>query len=104
MSADLQSVLVLALLAMVAVAGTSAALTRDPKQQALVLSAYSLLMGMLLLAFHAPDVAMSELAVGAAVVPLMVVLAIRGCDREAQAHRERREEESADANGGREES
>ena len=75
------------LLVLVGVAATVVVLTRDPTRQALVLSAYGLLLGVLMLALSAPDVAMSQLAVGAAVVPLLVALAIVKCEKEVRARR-----------------
>jgi energy-converting hydrogenase B subunit D len=90
MSANAQELLLLLLLALLAVVATVASLTRDSRSQALVLSAYSLVMGLLMLVFHAPDVALSELAIGAAVVPLMIVLAIRTCERQASSKDRRR--------------
>lgn len=91
MSGDLQEIFLLVLLGLLTVVATSAVLTRDPRAQALVLSVYALVMGLVMVAFQAPDVAMSQLAIGAAAVPLMVVLAIRTCEREAKAARERRD-------------
>jgi uncharacterized MnhB-related membrane protein len=89
-SAGAQEIFLLVLLLLLAVVATVASLTRDPRAQALVLSAYAMVMGVLMVAFHAPDVAMSELAIGSAVVPLLLVLAIRTCDREARAVQERK--------------
>lgn len=91
MSGGAQEILLLVLLLLLAVVATVASLTRDPRAQALVLSAYAMVMGVVMVAFHAPDVAMSQLAIGSAVVPLLLVLAIRTCDREARAARERKE-------------
>jgi energy-converting hydrogenase B subunit D len=75
---------------LVGAAGTAVVLTREPGRQAIVLSSYGLLLGILMLAFQAPDVAMSQLFVGAAVVPLLVVLAISKVNKERDAHRARR--------------
>jgi energy-converting hydrogenase B subunit D len=91
-SGDAQELLLLVLLGLLAVVATVAALTRDPRSQALVLSAYSLVMGLVILVFHAPDVALSELGIGAAVVPLIILLAIRTCERQAAAANQRREQ------------
>jgi uncharacterized MnhB-related membrane protein len=51
--------------------------TRTPARQAVTLSVYGLLLTVLFVALQAPDVALSQLAVGTAVVPLMVMLAVR---------------------------
>jgi energy-converting hydrogenase B subunit D len=43
-----------------------------------------------MLVLQAPDVAMSQLAVGSAVVPLLVVLTIEKCNRDIRQHRDNR--------------
>jgi energy-converting hydrogenase B subunit D len=60
----------------VAVGGTAVVLTREPSRQALVASFYGLLLTLMFVVFQAPDVALSELAVGTAAVPLMILLAV----------------------------
>jgi energy-converting hydrogenase B subunit D len=62
--------------------GTAVALTREPTRQALVLSAYSLLLAMVMVALQAPDVALAQIGVGTAIVPLLVVLTVAKVDRE----------------------
>lgn len=66
-------------LALVAVAGvgTAVVLTRDAARQAVTLSLFGLTLALLFGLLMAPDVALSQLAVGTAVVPLMVMLAVR---------------------------
>jgi energy-converting hydrogenase B subunit D len=68
--------------------GTAVALTRDPTRQALVLSAYSLVLGVLMVALQAPDVALAQVGVGTAVVPLLVVLTVAKVDRDLAEHGE----------------
>jgi energy-converting hydrogenase B subunit D len=51
--------------------------TDDPQRQAVTLSVYGLLMTVLFMLLAAPDVALSQVVVGTAIVPLMVMLAIR---------------------------
>jgi uncharacterized MnhB-related membrane protein len=75
-------VLVGVLLVATAVTGTAVALTRDPTRQALVLSAYGLVLGVLMVALQAPDVALAQIGIGTAVVPLLVVLTVAKVDRE----------------------
>lgn len=72
--------LALALL-MVAAAATVVVLTPDPARQAAPLSVLGLLLAVLFVLLQAPDVALAQLAVGAAVVPLMVLLTIRRAGR-----------------------
>lgn len=71
------TVVLLVALAFVAVAGLAVVTTRDPRRQAITLSLFSLCLALLFVALQAPDVALSELAVGSAVVPLLVLLTIR---------------------------
>lgn len=71
------TVLVLTMLALVAIGGTVVAFTGDPDRQAVTLSVYGALLAVLFLVLAAPDVALSQLGVGSAVVPLMVLLTVR---------------------------
>lgn len=64
-------------LIMVAAGGTVVALTNNPERQAVTLSLFGLLLTLLFFLLSAPDVALSELAVGTVVVPLIVMLAVR---------------------------
>ena len=61
---------------LVAAGATVVVLTRDPKKQVIALSFYGLLLSLLFLAVQAPDVALSQLAVGAVAVPLMLLVAL----------------------------
>lgn len=65
-----------ALLILVAVGGTFVVLTRDPLRQAVVVGVFGLLLGVLFFAFQAPDVALSEIVVGSAALPAMILLAL----------------------------
>ncbi|HKN56292.1 MAG TPA: hydrogenase subunit MbhD domain-containing protein [Amycolatopsis sp.] len=69
--------LLLTVLALVAFAGLAVVVTGDPARQAITLSLFSLTLTVLFLVLQAPDVALSELVVGAAVVPLLVMLTVR---------------------------
>lgn len=71
------TVVIAVMLAIVAVAGGATALTHDPARQAVTLSAYGLCLAMLFMVLAAPDVALSQVTVGAAVVPLIVLLTVR---------------------------
>ena len=70
------NVLQVAALLLVAVVATATALTREPLRQAMVLSLYGLVLGILFFVFQAPDVALSQTAVGAVALPLMILLAL----------------------------
>ncbi|GFE26265.1 DUF4040 domain-containing protein [Streptomyces libani] len=81
--------LLLALL-LVAGAGTATVLVRDPVRQSFLLSLLGLALALVFLVLQAPDVALSQLAVGSALTPLMVLLSVRKVRRKARS--ERREE------------
>lgn len=66
-----------AALTLVLLGGTAVVLTEKPTRQAIMLSAYGVLLGILFLSLSAPDVALSQIGVGTAVVPLIVMLAIK---------------------------
>ncbi|HWC79595.1 MAG TPA: DUF4040 domain-containing protein [Pseudonocardiaceae bacterium] len=71
------TLLIVLALTFVAVGGTAVVLTGDPGRQAVLLSVYGVLLTVLFLVLQAPDVALSQVAIGSAVVPLMVLLAVR---------------------------
>ena len=64
-------------LTLVLVGAIAVVLTDDPQRQAVTLSVYGVLMTVLFLLLAAPDVALSQVVVGTAITPLMVMLAIR---------------------------
>jgi energy-converting hydrogenase B subunit D len=64
-------------LIVVALGGTAVVLTRDPARQALVTSVFGVSLAVLFLAFQAPDVALSQIVVGAVALPAMIMLALR---------------------------
>jgi uncharacterized MnhB-related membrane protein len=71
------TVLIAGALTLVALAAVAVVFTDDPARQAVTLSAFGLLLAILFLTLDAPDVALSQIGVGTAIVPLMVLLAIR---------------------------
>lgn len=64
------------LLILVAVSGFGVVRTRDVTSQVIVLGFYGVLMALVFFFFQAPDVALSQITVGAVALPLMVMLAI----------------------------
>ena len=70
-----------AALLLTAFMATAVVLTRDPARQAIVLSAYGLALAVLFVVLQAPDVAMSQTAIGTVVVPLIVMLAVHAIRR-----------------------
>jgi len=65
-----------ALLVLVAVAGTTVVLMRDPMRQAIVSGVFGLALGVLFFAVQAPDVALSEIVVGSVALPSMILLSL----------------------------
>ena len=64
------------LLVLVAAGATAVVLIRAPVRQVLMLSIYGVLLAVLFLAFQAPDVTLSELTVGAVLLPAVVLLTL----------------------------
>lgn len=64
------------LLLLVAITGFGVVRTRDVTNQVIALSFYGVLMALVFFFFQAPDVALSQITVGAVALPLMVMLAI----------------------------
>ena len=77
-------------LAMVCLGGLGVVLTREPVRQSIVVSFYGLLLALLFFLFQAPDVALSQITVGAVALPLMILLALAKIRRK----QEERENES----------
>lgn len=84
-NATLVEVLIGLCLLMVAGTATAAVFTRDPARQAVVLGMLGLGLALLFTVLQAPDVALSQLGVGTAVTPLLILLTVRrvrrGADR-----------------------
>jgi energy-converting hydrogenase B subunit D len=78
------AVIVVALL-LVAAAAPAAVVNRDPARQALVLSVLGVLLAVLFTVLQAPDVGLSQLAVGSALTPLLVMLSVRKVRRRPRA-------------------
>lgn len=72
--------IVVALL-LTAASATAAVATRDPARQALVLAVLGLLLGVVFTVLQAPDVGLSQLAVGSALTPLLIMLSVRKVKR-----------------------
>ncbi|MFH5877352.1 Na(+)/H(+) antiporter subunit B [Arthrobacter sp. NA-172] len=73
----MSNLLIAVSLTLVLVGAAVVVFTRQPSRQAVVLSCYGLLLTILFVAVQAPDVALSQVAIGTAVVPLIVVLSIQ---------------------------
>jgi energy-converting hydrogenase B subunit D len=69
--------LIVVALLLVAASATAAVAVRDPVRQALVLSVLGIALALLFTVAQAPDVALSQLAVGSALTPLLLLLSVR---------------------------
>jgi energy-converting hydrogenase B subunit D len=65
-----------AMLLLVAISGLAVVRTRDVTEQVIALGFYGILMALVFFYFQAPDVALSQITVGAVALPLMVMLAV----------------------------
>jgi energy-converting hydrogenase B subunit D len=72
----LMATLQVTVLLLVAAGAVAVVKARSRVRQVLALSAYGVLLAVLFLVFQAPDVTLSELTVGAVVLPLVLLLAI----------------------------
>ena len=76
-----------AILIFVAVAGTAVVLTREAASQVIGLSFYGLLLAAMFFIFQAPDVALSQITIGAVALPLMFMLALAKIRRNEEHRR-----------------
>ncbi|MEU9989306.1 hydrogenase subunit MbhD domain-containing protein [Streptomyces sp. NPDC048045] len=72
-------------LLLVAASATLAVVLRDPTRQALVLSVLGVLLAVLFTVLQAPDVGLSQLAVGSALTPLLIMLSVRKVRRRGRS-------------------
>lgn len=75
------------ILLLIAVAGFAVVRTRDTTQQIIALGFYGLVTALMFFFFQAPDVALSQITVGAIALPLMVMLAVTRMQVHSEAKR-----------------
>ncbi len=63
-------------LLLVGAVGTCVVAARDPLRQAIVASFFGIVLALLFFVLQAPDVALSEIVVGAVALPLMILLTL----------------------------
>ncbi|HXR75244.1 MAG TPA: DUF4040 domain-containing protein [Bryobacteraceae bacterium] len=71
-----ETILQAGILIFVAAGGTAVVFNREPLSQAMVVSFYGLLLGIMFFVFQAPDVGLSQIVVGAVALPLMILLVL----------------------------
>lgn len=81
-------------LILVGLSGAAVVTIREPLRQGIAMSYYGLLLGLLFFLLQAPDVAMSQIAVGAVALPFMILLALARLKYQRE-QRERRKETSS---------
>ena len=64
------------ILLLVAGGAPGVVLSRNPKEQIVTLSVYGLLCALMFFIFQAPDVALSQITIGAVMLPLMIMLVL----------------------------
>ncbi len=72
-------------LLLLAAVGPAVVLTRDPIKQSVTISFYGLLLALMFFLFQAPDVALSQIVVGAVALPMMILLALIKIRRNVEA-------------------
>ncbi|MFG2784733.1 Na(+)/H(+) antiporter subunit B [Streptomyces prunicolor] len=80
--------LIVVALLLVAASATAAVAVRDPARQALVLAVLGTVLAVLFTVLQAPDVALSQLAVGSALTPLLIMLSVRKVRRPKKRRKE----------------
>jgi energy-converting hydrogenase B subunit D len=75
----------MAVLALVVASGTIVALNRQIADQPITVSMFGLVLALMFMVFQEPDVALSQIVVGAVGLPLMILLAVAKLRRDEQA-------------------
>jgi uncharacterized MnhB-related membrane protein len=73
------------ILLLLAVSGFAVVRTRDTTEQVITLGFYGLVTALMFFVFQAPDVALSQITVGALALPLLIMLAITRMKLSARA-------------------
>jgi energy-converting hydrogenase B subunit D len=74
--AGVMAALQVTMLVLAAAGATAVVLIREPARQVLALSVYGVLLAVLFLTFQAPDVTLSEIVIGAVVLPAVLLLTL----------------------------
>ncbi len=81
-------------LLLVAVVATGVVVTREPLAQAMAVSLLGLVLAVVFTLYQAPDVALSQIVVGAVALPLVILLSLAKIRRDAERRRRGRSEEA----------
>jgi len=83
------------ILSLVGICGTAVVLTRDPRSQVIGLSFFGLVLACMFFVFQAPDVALSQIVIGAVALPLMFMLTMTKVRRNTEEQAARKSEQEA---------
>lgn len=83
------------ILLLVAASAPGVVLSREPKEQVVTLSFYGLLCALMFFIFQAPDVALSQITIGAVMLPLLIMLALTKMRRQNLRREQRQEKPKA---------
>lgn len=72
------------ILIFVGMTGSAVVLTRDPVRQVVGLSFYGIVLGLFFFILQAPDVALSQITIGAVALPLMFMLSLAKVRRQTE--------------------
>jgi len=75
---------------LVAVSALGVVRTKDPLAQSVAVSFYGLVLALMFFLHQAPDVALSQIVVGAVALPLMIVLALSRIHSQDEEEKEER--------------
>ena len=78
---------------LVAISALGVVRTRDPLAQSVAVSFYGLVLALMFFLHQAPDVALSQIVVGAVALPLMILLALARIHGQEEEQREDEKEE-----------
>ena len=78
----------LSILALVVISSSVVVFTRDVSSQPIVVSLFGLILAAMFMVFQAPDLALSQIVVGAVGLPLMILLALAKLRRDTQFRHE----------------
>jgi energy-converting hydrogenase B subunit D len=78
-----------AMLLLLAITGACVVTTRNVTEQLIALSFFGLVMALVFFFYQAPDVALSQITVGAVALPLMIMLAISRMRAQSRNKQER---------------
>jgi len=93
----MMDVIQIAILVFVAVSGTAVVLTRNTTSQVIGVSFYGLLLALMFFIFAAPDVALSQITIGAVALPLMFMLALAKIHRNEEQRKKSQERDKGPA-------